>query len=420
MAKKRDFLDDIIDIQSNLNAISHSGDELVGQFTTDPEDLPFFDPDDYKERPRPNSTYCVSAVSGNQNACRLCMDACPVDAITIHGASLRVEDTCIRCGLCSAVCPTETFIVRKSAPLALYEKIARIAATYEQCYITCPRALDRIPKENVAILPCVGAMPKEVWFDLLCDFSNLSVYLPLEICDECKVTTGEIAFSDAIADAEEWSGESVGLEVDEADLTHEQSRAYKRSQFVSSMTTAGTRLVTRGNPALAGAQAVANRLSAHSQQITNLQKNLEKAVGSQNAQSRQRMLTRKRRLTMAALQKYPDLAEEMFLEFPQVDTMLCTMCGDCAKVCTVHALEIDKSGRVEVEQPYCVNCGACVVVCPEGAISMQRTDASELVLPDEEAEKRARQRKRTAKLKEQGKQTLTQGLDLLESLAEDE
>ena len=419
MAKKRDFLDDIIDIQQDLNALSRSGDDLVGQLTADPDDQPFFDPDDYRERPRPNSTFCVTAVSGNAQACRLCMDACPVDAITIHGASLRIEDTCCRCGLCAAVCPTETFIVRKIAPLALYDNVARVAAAYEQCYITCPHALDRLPKENEIILPCVGAMPREVWFDLLCDFSNLSVYLPLGVCDECKVATGEIAFSDAIADAEEWSGESVGLEIDEADLTHGQNRAYKRSQFVSNLTTAGTRLVTRGNPALAGAQAVANRLSAHSKQITELQKKLEQAAGTQNAQSRHRMLTRKRRLVLAALQKYPDLADEMHLEFPHIDASLCTMCDACSKACTIHALEMDKSGRVTVEQPYCVNCGACAAVCPEGAIHMQRTDVSELVLPDEEAEKRERQRRRTAKLKEQGKETLNKGLDLLEGLAED-
>jgi ferredoxin len=241
----------------------------------------------------------------------------------------------------------------------------------------------------------------------------------LGVCDECKVATGEIALSDAIADAEEWSGESVGLEIDEADLTHGQNRAYKRSQFVSNLTTAGTRLVTRGNPALAGAQAVANRLSAHSKQITELQKKLEQAAGTQNAQSRHRMLTRKRRLVLAALQKYPDLADEMHLEFPHIDASLCTMCDACSKACTIHALEMDKSGRVTVEQPYCVNCGACAAVCPEGAIHMQRADVSELVLPDEEAEKRERQRRRTAKLKEQGKETLNKGLDLLEGLAED-
>lgn len=416
VAKKRDFLDEIIDLQQDWQALSNAGNELVDQFT---DEAPVFDPDDYKERPRANSTFCVAAVSQDATACTRCLDVCPTNAITIHGATVRVGDDCRRCGLCSAVCPTETFPVRRYAPMALYDTVARAATAYEQCYITCTRALGRIPQPNEILLPCVGAMPREVWFDLLCEYPNLSVYLPFGVCDHCRTTTGEEVFSDAIADAEEWSGESVGLEVDEKDLMREQKRAFKRSQFVSGMTQAGTRLVSRSVPMLAGAQAVANRLQAHSQQITQLQKALEASVGSTTGQKNRRMLTRKRRLVMAGLQKYPDLADEILLEFPQVDVDRCTMCGDCAKTCTVRALELDSTGRVVVEQSYCVNCGACAKVCPEGAITMKREPAVNLVVPDPKADERKRQRERAAKLKDQGKQTLQKGLDLLEDLAED-
>jgi ferredoxin len=123
---------------------------------------------------------------------------------------------------------------------------------------------------------------------------------------------------------------------------------------------------------------------------------------------------------MAGLQKYPDLAEELMLPFPQVDVQTCTMCGDCAKACTVHAMELDSTGRVLIEPTYCVNCGACAVACPEGAISMVAQNAEELVVPDEKAKERERQRKRSQKLREQGKQTLERGLDLIEGLADDE
>lgn len=418
--KKRDLLDEIIDIRSDWNALSKTGDDLVNQFTGDPGDEDFFDPADYKERPRANSTYCVAAVSRNPKACDVCMAICPVDAISITGATVRIADTCRKCGLCSAACPTEVFLVKSYAPLNLYDKVARVAAAYEQCYLTCTRALGRKPLANEILLPCVGAVAREVWFDLLCDYPNLSVYLPLGACDRCRTITGEEAFSDAIADAEEWSGESVGLEVDEAGLTREQKRSYKRSQFVSSMTQAGTRLVSRGVPVLAGAQAVAKRLQDHSKQITQLQKTLEGAVGSQSSQSRRRMLTRKRRLVMAGLQKYPDLADELMLDVPQVDVDLCTMCGDCAKACTVRALEMSADGRPIVEPCYCVNCGACAAVCPEGAITMVARNAEELVIPDEKAEERERQRRRAARVKQRGKQTLERGLDLLQSLADEE
>ena len=122
---------------------------------------------------------------------------------------------------------------------------------------------------------------------------------------------------------------------------------------------------------------------------------------------------------MAGLQKYPDLADEMFFLFPEVDFEACTMCEDCVKVCTVHALEMDKSGRILVESSYCTNCGACAVVCPEDAIVMRKRDAQELVVPDPKAEERKRQRARAQKLREEGKKQLDKGLSLIEGLTED-
>ena len=67
-AKKRDFLDEIIDMQENWNALSHTGDDLVEQLTANPEDTPYYDPDDYRERPRVNSITCVTSVSQNPDA----------------------------------------------------------------------------------------------------------------------------------------------------------------------------------------------------------------------------------------------------------------------------------------------------------------------------------------------------------------
>ena len=413
---KRDLLDDLIDISNDWNAISHAGDDLVSQLTTDPEDEEFYDSSDYRERPRANSVYCASAVMRNPDACRRCLDVCPVDAITIENGVVRVGDACNQCGLCVATCPTEVFQIHKNAPLVLYDKIARVATAYEQCYVTCTNAIDRMPEPNEVVLPCIGIVSREVWFGLLCEFPNLNVYLPFDVCEACHTTTGEEAFSESIAVAEEWSGESVGLEVEERDLVREQKRAYKRSQFVSGVTQASTRLVSRANPVLAGAQVVARRLKEHSQQITNMQQTLDRAVGVQGTRGRRRMLTRRRRLLLVGLRRFPDLADEMRLPFPKVDAERCTMCGDCAKACTVSALQIDDDGRVGIEAPYCVCCGACAVACPEDAISMLTKTCEDLVIPDEEAEARKRQKQRAAKAQKEGKQALKRGLDLLEKL----
>ncbi|MGI6754773.1 MAG: 4Fe-4S binding protein [Atopobiaceae bacterium] len=424
MAQKHDLLDDIIDIQDNWGAVQNPLGEVANVLTQDPSTMKVYDPSDYKFKPRVNSIFCVTCATKNPEACTRCLDICPVDAITIKGSSVKVSDTCRKCGLCASVCPTEVFILGTLAPLQLYRRIAEIASKFEECYITCTRALGRLPKENEILLPCVGVLSTSMWFSLLCEYPNLNVYLPMGICDKCRTTTGEELLGDNIAAGEELSGESVGLEVDEKNLNHEQSRAYRRSQFVSELATSATRLVSRSNPALAGAQAVAQRIQRHTQQINELQRTLEKAVGAQTTQNRRHILTQNRKLMLTALQKYPDLAEDFELSVPVCDSTRCTKCGDCVKACPVHANDLDKQGHFSVEAAYCVNCGACAVACPEDALRMVPCDTQDLVIPDEEAERRKRiaeqKRKKAKELQESGKKLLNKGMDALEKLDDGE
>lgn len=419
--KKRDLLDDLIDIQDDWQAVSNPLSGIADSLSQDPSKRKVFDPSDYKEKPWVNSSRCLRCNMERDDTCSRCLDVCPTHAITIHKKSVNIsEDSCRKCGLCEAVCPTDAFSTRRHMAKQLYDNIARVASAYEDCYITCTRALKRLPKPNEICLPCVGMISRDLWFAILVDYTNVSVYLPLGICDRCRTTTGEEFYSDAISTAEEWAKASVGLEVDEKDLTHEYTREYKRSQFMSSAIHATENLVTRNSRTLAGAQAVAQKISDHAKRLDTLQKNLEEAVGAKSTQNRQRFLTQGRKLAMGALQHDPDLAKDITLEFPVADPDKCTSCGDCAKACITHAIDIDDSGRVHVQDPYCVNCGACVVVCEEGALAMVPRDGTELVVVDKEAAEIARQkakaRAEAEKLKKQGLQTLSKAADSLEKL----
>ncbi len=118
---------------------------------------------------------------------------------------------------------------------------------------------------------------------------------------------------------------------------------------------------------------------------------------------------------MGALQHAPELAANVTLKAPVVDSSLCSMCGDCANACPTHAIDVDKEGTVSVQNPYCVGCGACVVVCPDGALSMEAFDASELVIPDKDAEELARQK---AKAKAEAQKYLATGKDQLNKVGD--
>jgi ferredoxin len=262
-------------------------------------------------------------------------------------------------------------------------------------------------------------MPRELWFALLADYSNISVYLPLGICDKCRTTTGEKTFSEVIAEAESQSPHNVGLEVDEKNLTHEESRAYKRKQFMSSMAQAGTQIVTRKTPVLAGAQAVAQRLQKHTKQINSLQHALEQMTGSKNAQSRRRLLTQKRKLELTALQSHPDLAAHMQWQIPACDMTKCTMCGDCVRACVQHACQLDEAGHFSVETAYCINCSACVVSCPEEALTMVAADPKDMIVPDPNAKKLEEQKAQAELAKKKGKKAFESGAKALGVFAQE-
>lgn len=63
--------------------------------------------------------------------------------------------------------------------------------------------------------------------------------------------------------------------------------------------------------------------------------------------------------------------EDVFVEFPYIDPVKCTLCGTCAKVCQFHALA--KAGKeIVIFEKLCHDCGACRLVCKTGALSYKK------------------------------------------------
>ena len=58
-------------------------------------------------------------------------------------------------------------------------------------------------------------------------------------------------------------------------------------------------------------------------------------------------------------------------QLPQIDTRLCTLCGDCVGVCPTDCLDIVNRLEVVVTPEHCISCTVCTAVCPAGATAMQ-------------------------------------------------
>ena len=421
MAQQHDLFDDIIDISKGLGALKDPFGGITSSLAgaTAP-DAPHWNPADYKETPRANTIPCL-VCKHEGSSCTACLDACPVNAIDIEDGGIEIKDACRKCGLCAAACPTECFVSPKIAPKRLYDRIAEAAAAHETAYVTCTRALRRLPRENEVVLACVGDVTPEVWFSVLADYPNVSVYLPLGICDHCRNTTGEEMLGEAIATAEEWSGTGMGLEVEARDLTCRKRREYERKEFMDSIVRSTGLAVTKLNPAAAAVASVSEKLRAHANRITDLEKTLSTACG-QTQQKRRRILKQGRQLVLSTLQSHPELAANVRVSTPECDYAKCTMCGECVRQCPVYACDLVGAGRFKVEPAYCLGCGLCVEVCPDRALALVEHDAAELVVPDPEAEKKVaeeeRAHKEAEKMKAQAKAKLNAALDRVEKLAE--
>lgn len=370
-SKDHDMLDDLIDIQENINAIRNPLGGLTSALLDPTSNQNVYNPKDFKEKPFPNTHRCLRIGAQDASVCSACLDVCPVDAIDIQKNAVIISDQCRQCGLCCPVCPTETFSTRRHMPRQLYDQIARVASSYEECYITCTRALGKLPKPNQVVLPCVGMISKSLWFALLAEYRNISVYLPLDICTKCRTTTGEAVLVDAISTAETWAKTTVNVVIDESEMNHQLSRAYRRSQFISSAAQSAERLLSRTNPMLAGARAVAEKIKQHTQQVDELHRKIEAAVGAKTSANRQRILTQAKKLQLSGLEHIPQLAKSIELEVPVWDRAACTMCERCTEACTLNAIDIDMDGMISIQPSYCTGCAACVKVCEPDALEMQ-------------------------------------------------
>lgn len=228
MAQEHDLFDDIIEISKGFDFLKNP---LGGVTDALDPSAPQWNPADYKERPRGNTIPCLTC-KNEKSGCTACMDVCPVNAIEVEEDAIEILDSCRKCGLCAAACPTEAIISPRLAPKNLYDDIVSAATSHETAYVTCTRALKRMPRENEVVVACVGDITAETWFSVLADYPNVSVYLPLGVCDKCRNTGGEDILGEAIAKAEEWSGTGMGLEVDPKSLKCHKRREYERKEYM--------------------------------------------------------------------------------------------------------------------------------------------------------------------------------------------
>lgn len=412
-----DFLDDLIGIQKEFKAIT---DDIASE-TADLRGAtvsaePVWTPGDYKVVPKGNAAMCVRCKHPDAS-CDLCMQVCPTDSIWIDDdGSLEIKADCRKCGLCVAACPTDALVSSMHGPRMVYDKICKAAEANEMVYVTCTRALGHVPDAAEIVLPCVGALSADVWYSILCEYGNVGIYLPTGICDKCRTTTGEDFYTEQISVGEGWSGETVDLVTRERDLILEVDHQVERKQFVSNSMKSLGMTASKVNPITAKLARAAEKISAHSKQIAELQKSLDRLCGAKSTAEKKRVLTNTRQLLLVALANHPETAENILFDIP-VANESCDGCGECADACPTKAIDI-LNGHAEVLSTHCVACALCMDVCPVGAIDFEECDGTRLIVDDPEAQKKIEEEEKAKRQREEarekGKEYGKKALEFLE------
>ncbi len=147
----------------------------------------------------PNKCLKVRAVTSN---CSACMDACPKNSINITLDSIELDETCIDCGLCTAVCPTNALKWNHPPLMQLMNQIFRISEKETDVYIACSSSFKKNHKSNVVEVPCLGMLPEEFWISIGMNALNLGIIHDPKQCSGCAVSTGEEMFLEEIKKAE--------------------------------------------------------------------------------------------------------------------------------------------------------------------------------------------------------------------------
>lgn len=278
----------------------------------------------------------------NRNArCRKCIEACPVkDAITIGHNEISIDfDTCLSCGACTAVCPTEALVPLEpmDADLANHVTLACLKTDDGQAVIACARidAKHEADPRKYTAVPCMCRVEESLLVGLAAHGIHKIVLVDGD-CATCKLRSTR-ATADAVIDSANnllsvWGSHAqvVRSSTFPAHCALEDERGLygqaRRSFFGDAGHTAKDALV----------KTVLKELNTKQDEPT-LRDRLMVGAGKMpqfNAARRMNVLD--------ALDKMGEPSEE------NIDTRLW--------------------GRVEIDTDVCNGCAMCTVFCPTGAL----------------------------------------------------
>lgn len=327
----------------------------------------------------PNKCLKVRAVT---SSCTACLDVCPADSIELKLDSIELKQSCLECGLCTAVCLTNALKWNHPPLIQLDEQISRLAETENEVYITCSTMLRENVTANVIEVPCLGMLPKELWISAGTNNPSLKIIYRKERCQSCKATTGQELFLKQLKGAESFLQHTFQIRSSLIEKKENTKVDHRRRRFLSSFleevketNTITVKEVMEVNKTLSPFEKFdryyqgQNEMEEFVEEVTEIKKTVVGKLISDSV-----TLTDKRTLLFNSFKKIPHIKEDMPVSMPNIGGN-CNRCGACVFLCPTDAMIMDEDSII-LSTSRCVSCGLCEEICYENHINLYLTDGT--------------------------------------------
>ena len=319
-------------------------------------------------------SFLCPSLKSPKSACRLCVDTCPADAISLTEEVID-EKKCFNCGICVSVCPAGVYSSRTESDSAIVEAAKKSAVYNSDGTMSVTFSCGMIEnEEKLSVkLKCLGRLNENIILWLKRLGIRTQEYEKGE-CAQCKISPGYTVFKQNLRLArliedslgkDCWSKfKNSTDEKNEGGNTAQKGSGFSRRDFFRAV---------RGKSLLKVGEIV--------EDLSEKEKKFDVKKKGESG---------KRRLLKQIVSFADDNMERVeasggiMLPFGEAQiNEFCMGCDVCAMLCPTAAIgkrTDEKKVHMEFSYERCFNCGLCTEVCLTNAISLTSVfDAGKLV-----------------------------------------
>lgn len=293
------------------------------------------------------SERCTRHISP-RSTCRRCIEICPLKGIRATEKGVKIIE-CNRCGLCTAVCPTEALQDPERTPAFFLARGRENLQLYGQAVFAClQNGKEQKGQGNWILVPCLAVVAPEVIVALAAE-GRVVFYWEETKCSGCQLAKGKKIFQDNFFLAREMAV-ALGLPEERVIIKPEIPVIQPKR--------------TRQAPV----QAAMGRREFFASIMRGLKLGSSKKEESRPAQpfSRRAIL---REIWTKFYSSMPSLEEKAL--WPQAGLKVvgpCYLCNVCSRLCPEGAL-ISTGEELLFQPSLCTGCGLCLEVCVHQSLS---------------------------------------------------